>query len=201
MLQEYCKAGDVPWRKSLISVRWSVSRRGFLRSAAIGGVVLGAGLAATPAEAKMGQKAAAYRSTPKGNQRCESCALWRAPEFLLAGRKPDRRIGLVQSLSGQVAPRRGLKRRSAGAWQSAASAASAALRAAGLPAPHPSAASRRGPALQRPEAGLVGHAVGPFDPIAEIDVGQPGARGADDVVEDDVGAEALAASGPTSKKL
>ena len=70
------------------SVRWSVSRRGFLRSAAIGGVVLGAGLAATPAEAKMGQKAAAYRSTPKGNQRCESCALWRAPESCLLVESP-----------------------------------------------------------------------------------------------------------------
>src|SRR3569833_1756810 len=47
-------------------------------------------------------------------------------------------------------------------------------------------------AFERPEAGLVGHARRPFDPIAEIDVGQPRAGGPDDMVEDDVGTEPLA---------
>src|SRR4029079_13079126 len=42
----------------------------------------------------------------------------------------------------------------------------------------------------------VGHSVGAFDPIAEIDVGQSGARGADDMVENDIGAEALSSVGP-----
>src|SRR5688572_32487115 len=44
--------------------------------------------------------------------------------------------------------------------------------------------------FHRPEAGLVGHSVRAIDPIAEIDIRQAGARGADDVVEDDVGAQA-----------
>jgi hypothetical protein len=58
----------------------------------------------------------------------------------------------------------------------------------GLVHPPPTVAAEP---LQGPEAGLVGHPVGAFDPIAEIDVGQAGPRRADDVVEDDVGAEAL----------
>src|SRR5690554_4365973 len=45
--------------------------------------------------------------------------------------------------------------------------------------------------LQRPEAVLVGHASRAFDPVAEIDVGEVRARGSDDVVEDNAGAEAL----------
>src|SRR3569623_1484847 len=46
--------------------------------------------------------------------------------------------------------------------------------------------------LERAEAGLVGHALRILDPIAEIDVGQARPRGADDMIEDDVGAEARA---------
>ena len=65
-----------------------VSRRRFLRAAAIGGVALGAGLASTPAEAKMGQKAAAYQPTPKGKQRCDNCALWRAPSSCVLVESP-----------------------------------------------------------------------------------------------------------------
>ena len=61
-----------------IPPEFQVSRRRFLKAATLGSVVIGAGLASTPAEAKMGQKAAAYQSTPKGQQRCDNCALWRA---------------------------------------------------------------------------------------------------------------------------
>ncbi|MFL6720765.1 MAG: twin-arginine translocation signal domain-containing protein [Sphingomonas sp.] len=68
--------------------QWSFSRRGFLKTVGIGGVVLGAGLTSTPAQAKMGQKAAAYRATPKGNQRCDNCALWRAPSSCLLVESP-----------------------------------------------------------------------------------------------------------------
>jgi hypothetical protein len=71
-----------------VSPSWTVSRRGFLKTAAIGGAAIGAGLVATPAEAKMGQKAAAYRPTPKGNQRCDNCALWRAPASCLLVESP-----------------------------------------------------------------------------------------------------------------
>lgn len=66
----------------------TVSRRRFLKTAAIGGVVLGAGLASSPAEAKMGQKAAAYQATPKGKQRCDNCALWRQPSSCLLVESP-----------------------------------------------------------------------------------------------------------------
>ena len=59
----------------------------------------------------------------------------------------------------------------------------------GLVHPPPAVAAE---ALERLERGLVGHARRAFDPIAEIDVRQAGARGADDMVEDDEGAEALA---------
>src|SRR5688572_31412971 len=46
--------------------------------------------------------------------------------------------------------------------------------------------------LERLVAGLVGHAGRAIDPIAEIDVRQAGPRRAQDMVEDDEGAEALA---------
>src|SRR5438270_496295 len=46
------------------------------------------------------------------------------------------------------------------------------------------------------ESGLVGHAMGALDPIAEVHVRQAGARRADDVVEDDVGPESLPRVGP-----
>ncbi len=47
-------------------------------------------------------------------------------------------------------------------------------------------------ALQGPESRLIGHAARPLDPIAEIDMRQPGTGGANDVVEDDESAETLA---------
>jgi len=57
-----------------------------------GGAVIEAsdisGLASSPAEAKMGQKAAAYQTTPKGKQRCDNCALWRAPDSCLLVESP-----------------------------------------------------------------------------------------------------------------
>ncbi len=59
-----------------------VTRRGFLHTAAIGGgAMLGVGLTASPAAAssKMPQKAVKYQSTPKGNARCDNCALWQPP--------------------------------------------------------------------------------------------------------------------------
>ena len=65
-----------------------VSRRRFLKAAAIGGAAIGVGLISTPAEAKMSQKAANYRPTPKGNQRCDNCALWRAPSSCLLVESP-----------------------------------------------------------------------------------------------------------------
>lgn len=43
----------------------------------IGGVI--AVIAASPAQAKMTQKAAEYQTSPKGNQTCANCALYRAP--------------------------------------------------------------------------------------------------------------------------
>src|ERR671913_523039 len=49
--------------------------------------------------------------------------------------------------------------------------------------------SIRAEPLHRPEAGLVGHPLGPFDPIAEIDVRKACARCADDMIENDVSAE------------
>ncbi len=55
------------------------SRRQMVQTAAcaIGGVF--AVMAATPAQAKMTQKAAAYQATPKDNQNCANCALYKAP--------------------------------------------------------------------------------------------------------------------------
>lgn len=60
-----------------------VSRRDFLFSVtAGGGALLGASLIAAPAGAatKMPQKAVKYQVAPKGNQRCDNCALWQAPD-------------------------------------------------------------------------------------------------------------------------
>jgi hypothetical protein len=58
-----------------------LSRRGVLRSAVTllgaAGALLAAGL---PAIAKMAQKAAGYQATPKGDQSCANCALFKAPD-------------------------------------------------------------------------------------------------------------------------
>ena len=62
-----------------------LSRRGLLRGAALavaaGGALLGAGLAATTAQAqtKISQKLSNYRDTPKGNARCDGCIQWQGP--------------------------------------------------------------------------------------------------------------------------
>jgi Ubiquitinol-cytochrome C reductase Fe-S subunit TAT signal./High potential iron-sulfur protein. len=59
-----------------------VSRRDFLLVATVGtGAVMAAGLVSSPAVAsgKIAQKAVKYQTTPKGNQRCDNCALWQAP--------------------------------------------------------------------------------------------------------------------------
>jgi len=59
-----------------------VSRRDFLFAAAAGsGAVVAASLLSTPAYAsnKMPQKAVNYQSQPKGEQRCDNCALWEPP--------------------------------------------------------------------------------------------------------------------------
>ena len=58
-----------------------VSRRDFLFvTAAGGGAILGAGLAASPAmAAKMSPKAMSYRSTPNGKQSCANCANFDPP--------------------------------------------------------------------------------------------------------------------------
>lgn len=57
-----------------------ISRRELLRGAAVtvGGTV--AILASvSPAQAKMTQKAAGYQDTPKGDQTCANCSLFKAP--------------------------------------------------------------------------------------------------------------------------
>ena len=58
-----------------------LSRRDiFLRGATIaagGAAVLAA--SALPAQAKMPQQAAAYQNTPKGDQSCANCSLFKAP--------------------------------------------------------------------------------------------------------------------------
>lgn len=58
----------------------TLSRRGLFRSAAalIGGVTAFA-IAGTQAIAKMAQKAAGYQPTPKGDQSCATCALFKTP--------------------------------------------------------------------------------------------------------------------------
>jgi secreted PhoX family phosphatase len=57
----------------------NLSRRGLLRGAGVAagaGALLAAGLAAGPAaaQAKFSQSQAKYQPTPKGAQRCDSCA-------------------------------------------------------------------------------------------------------------------------------
>ena len=59
-----------------------VSRRSLLRGATLaagGAVFVAATMTAQRAEAKMGQTAAAYQSTPKDGQSCASCGLFEAP--------------------------------------------------------------------------------------------------------------------------
>ena len=59
-----------------------VSRRDFLFAAAAGsGALVGASMMSAPAYAsnKIPQKAVSYQPTPKGDQRCDNCALWQAP--------------------------------------------------------------------------------------------------------------------------
>ena len=59
-----------------------VSRRHFLQAAAVGGAAaIASTLVSVPAAAanKVPQKAVNYQTTPKGNARCDNCALWQAP--------------------------------------------------------------------------------------------------------------------------
>jgi len=57
-----------------------VSRRDFLVVAAVGsGAIVGVGLTASPAAAKMAPKAASYQPAPKGDQSCASCASFQPP--------------------------------------------------------------------------------------------------------------------------
>jgi secreted PhoX family phosphatase len=59
----------------------SVSRRSMLRGAAVAaGTVALLGATIEPAAAKMTQQAAGYQATPKGDQTCASCALFKAPD-------------------------------------------------------------------------------------------------------------------------
>jgi anaerobic selenocysteine-containing dehydrogenase len=62
-------------------VRSRVSRRDFLSAAAAGGgAVAMIALGAAPAKAaKMSQKAMSYRQSPNGDQRCDTCANFQAP--------------------------------------------------------------------------------------------------------------------------
>jgi hypothetical protein len=57
-----------------------ISRRAWLRGAAMtagGAVAILASV--SPAQAKMAQKAAGYQDTPKGDQTCANCSLFKAP--------------------------------------------------------------------------------------------------------------------------
>ena len=56
-----------------------VSRRDFLVVAVGSGAIVGVGLTASPAVAKMAPKAASYQPTPKGDQSCASCANFQPP--------------------------------------------------------------------------------------------------------------------------
>jgi anaerobic selenocysteine-containing dehydrogenase len=59
-----------------------VSRRSFLRAAAIGGAAtIATNLVSTPATAasKVSQKSVKYQPTPKGDQRCDNCVFWQPP--------------------------------------------------------------------------------------------------------------------------
>jgi len=59
-----------------------VSRRSFLRVAALGGAAtIATSLVSAPATAatKVPQKSVKYQPTPKGNQRCDNCAFWQPP--------------------------------------------------------------------------------------------------------------------------
>jgi len=59
-----------------------VSRRSLLRGATLaagGAVFVATTMTAQRAEAKMGQTAAAYQSTPKDGQSCANCGLFEAP--------------------------------------------------------------------------------------------------------------------------
>jgi hypothetical protein len=71
-------AVSTPVEKELNAM--DVSRRHLLRRVAItagGGAILLA--MAMPAQAKMSQKAAAYQDTPKGDNSCANCALFKSP--------------------------------------------------------------------------------------------------------------------------
>lgn len=59
----------------------NLTRRKFLGGAVVGGALMGTVLTAQPASAasKMSQKAAQYRPTPNGKQRCDNCAFWEPP--------------------------------------------------------------------------------------------------------------------------
>jgi hypothetical protein len=59
-----------------------ISRRRVLTVAVgVAGATTGAAIlgTATPAHAKVAQKAVKYQETPKGEQRCDNCALFEAP--------------------------------------------------------------------------------------------------------------------------
>lgn len=59
----------------------TVSRRRLLRGgAALVGAVGLAGIAGKPAEAKINPSLVAYQATPKGEQRCDNCTLFQAPD-------------------------------------------------------------------------------------------------------------------------
>jgi hypothetical protein len=67
-----------------MTIRWSgeMSRRGLLSNAACAAGVGAAGMLGmtmTAQAAKMTQSSAAYQATPKGNQRCDNCALFQKP--------------------------------------------------------------------------------------------------------------------------
>jgi hypothetical protein len=65
-----------------MAIRWSgeISRRCLLSEAACAaGAVAILGTTMTANAAKLSQKAAQYQNRPKGNQRCDNCALWQPP--------------------------------------------------------------------------------------------------------------------------
>jgi hypothetical protein len=76
-----------------MTIRWSgeMSRRGLLSNAACAAGVGAAGILGmtmTAQAGKMTQSSAAYQGTPKGNQRCDNCALFQKPSACVSVEGP-----------------------------------------------------------------------------------------------------------------
>ena len=140
-----------------------------------------ASLAAAPITSRPSGAAATCCATPK---RIEATAAGRR-RLTIPCREGERRGRKAPPFTSQLKRRRG---GGDGSRRGGDRERFAQRRASSSSVVHPPPAVAAEP-FERTEAGLVGHAPGALDPIAKVDVGQSGARGADDVVEDDEGAE------------